>query len=1207
MESKFNKLALSTMPKVCVMAVVLSLSLTACNNSNDNGNGNGNTEDPTTSQAVQAKDREAVIYSLTAQAKATAKSSSTDKTLHVWNNDQCDALDGDKIDGFENWDQGVAASGTDSFGAYWVLPLTSQESDDCVNFIIRDGLGGQSPDLMLEFSKIADRQGFVPADYSAILDNPTDIASVDLNGASAHWVDAETLLWDKANTASKVELYHSKTADIRYDSTTQTLSGGEVITLNDGSVSEQVNNKFPHLQGFSAFTIPGQESTLKSVLKGQLIAVARDANNNVLALTKVQIAGVLDDLYTGSDDPSANADSEILGAVNESGDITFKVWAPTAQKVELLVFTDATISAIESGYPKQMNNQDGDGIYSLQADAVMGKYYRYRVTVYHPKTDKIETFDVTDPYSMSLSENSLFSQVVDMEDANLQPDGWDSERNYVAQQATDAIIYESHIRDFSNSDNTGITENNGKYLAFTEQDRASMQHLQSLKEAGLTYFHLMPTFDIATVNENPEKIIDINNTVAELCKINATAGVCSSAESSQTLKQLLESYDPASEDAQSLMNDIRAFDSFNWGYDPFHYTVPEGSYASDANGSQRILEFREMVQALQDMGLKVVMDVVYNHTNASGINEKSVLDKIVPGYYHRLNIESGAVEQSTCCDNTASENVMMEKLMIDSLVVWSRDYKINAFRFDLMGHHMKSNMENALAAVQRVDPDTYFYGEGWNFGEVADGQRGENAIQWSMAGTGIGSFSDRLRDAVRGGGPFDGGEDLRTNKGFANAGAEFTDSSKTAELNRLTDLVRLGMAANLKEFLIVDSQGNLKKGQDIDYNGQKAGYAEQPQETINYVSKHDNQTLWDNNQYKIASETSSDDRVRMQNIALSTVLLGQGIPFLHMGSELLRSKSMQRDSYDSGDWYNRVNFDLDDADLNNNWNVGLPRKDKDGDNYTAIKDVIANSETAPSSQQIVSSSEQFKDLLKIRTSSPLFNLTTAEQIMARVDFHNTGEDQVSGVVVMSIDDGIGLDDLDDINDAAVVIINATELPQEMPISGASGFTLHSVQQTSSDTVVQDANFTVAESNDGIFSVPALTTAVFVKKQGDAQGQGLPINDKNTSEVPTYGATTLYVKGIDGEWGNVHGMTFSNYIYSFTLTLAIGENKFKIADADWAAETNFGFANMIEGEGSLSLSDSDGNIQVNITSAGDYTFTLDGSENSSTPTISVIQQ
>lgn len=1197
MQNKFSKLALSTMPRICAMAIVASLTLSGCNGTTSEIPDTGPDPDlPST--IVKAGDNEAVIYLLNEEAtKSSAlKKSAIAQSLHVWNNDECSALDKDKITGFDQWDIGVDASGQDTTGVYWILPLTSQEAEDCINFIIRDGAGGQSTDMKLEFSKITDRQGFVPKDYSTILDNPSDETPISLNGASAHWVDATTLLWDNAKSADKVEIYHSKLVDITFDEARKTITGGTSIILDTGTASEVVKAKFPHLKDYAAFAVP-TTTDAKDVLKGQLIAVARDATGEITALTKIQIPGVLDDLYTGSDEEGANADKEKLGAIIDGGQATFSVWAPTAQKVELILSSDA--STIESGYPQTMSDADGDGVYKLTPETdVVGKYYRYRVTVYHPTTGNLETFDVTDPYSLSLSKNSKFSQVVDMDDTSLKPSGWDDYQFDAQAKATDAIIYESHIRDFSNSDTTGSAENNGKYLAFTESDRASLKHLQTLKDAGLTYFHLMPTFDIATVNEDPEKRVNLNDTVAKLCELNASAALCNSADKNVTLLSLLESYNPESSDAQALMNDMRALDSFNWGYDPYHYTVPEGSYASDAEGTVRIEEFRQMVKALHDMGLKVVMDVVYNHTNASGNNEKSVLDKVVPGYYHRLNADSGAVEQSTCCDNTASENTMMEKLMVDSLVTWTRDYKIDSFRFDLMGHHMKSNIEKSLIAVQAVNPSSYFYGEGWNYGEVENGKRGENAIQWNMAGTGVGTFSDRLRDAVRGGGPFDSQESLRENKGFANAGADFSDSEKATNLNILTDLVRLGMAGNLKDFMIIDAKDALKRGQDVDYNGQKAGYAEQPQETINYVSKHDNQTLWDNNQYKIAAGTNSADRVRMQNIALSTVLLGQGIPFLHMGSDLLRSKSMQRDSYDSGDWYNRVNFDLESGELNNNWNVGLPRADKDGDNYTVIGEILNDSEAQPSAEQINLAASQFQELLKIRTTSPLFNLETAADVMARVDFQNTGTEQVSGVIVMSIDDGTGLTDLDPNFDAAVVIINATTETQMMPVSNASGFALHDVQLTSADGVVRTASF-----DEGTFTVPALTTAVFVKAQGEAQGIGLAIVEKDVTKIPTYGETAIFVKGDFNGWADINETSFANSIYSIEVAVTAGVQGFKFADASWSPGTNFGFSDIVVGESSVALFDKDSNIGFTA-EEGTYIFTLDGSMDSTNPTVTV---
>ena len=277
----------------------------------------------------------------------------------------------------------------------------------------------------------------------------------------------------------------------------------------------------------------------------------------------------------------------------------------------------------------------------------------------------------------------------------------------------------------------------GTYAAFSRTTSDGMRHLGELADAGLTHVHLLPVFDIATVDE------DRSTHLEPPCD--------------------LASFPRDSAEQQACIAQVRAEDGFNWGYDPWHYTAPEGSYALDAQGAARTTEFRSMVKSLNDAGLRVVMDVVYNHTNAAGQAEKSVLDRIVPGYYHRL-LEDGTLATSTCCANTATEHDMMEKLMVDSIVTWARDYKVDGFRFDLMGHHSKANMLAVRAALDELTlaedgvdgSKIYLYGEGWNFGEVANDARFVQATQLNMDGTGIGTFNDRLRDAVRGGGPFDG-------------------------------------------------------------------------------------------------------------------------------------------------------------------------------------------------------------------------------------------------------------------------------------------------------------------------------------------------------------------------------------------------------------------------------------------------------------------
>lgn len=347
-------------------------------------------------------------------------------------------------------------------------------------------------------------------------------------------------------------------------------------------------------------------------------------------------------------------------------------------------------------------------------------------------------------------------------------------------------------------------------------------------------------------------------------------------------------YAPDSEQQQACVAAAAAKDAYNWGYDPLHYTVPEGSYASDPDGTARTVEFRRMVQSLNGAGLRTVMDVVYNHTAASGQSDGSVLDRIVPGYYQRL-LADGSVATSSCCSNTAPENAMMGRLVVDSVVTWAKQYKVDGFRFDLMGHHPKANILAVRAALDALTVEKdgvdgkkiILYGEGWNFGEVADDARFVQATQKNMAGTGIATFSDRARDAVRGGGPFD--EDPRV-QGFASglftdpnaAPANGSPEQQRARLLHDQDLIKVGLTGNLASYAFTDTTGRRTTGSELDYNGAPAGYAAAPGDALAYADAHDNETLADALTYKLPAGTPAADRARMQVLALAVTTLSQG-------------------------------------------------------------------------------------------------------------------------------------------------------------------------------------------------------------------------------------------------------------------------------------------------------------------------------------------
>lgn len=981
------------------------------------------------------------------------------------------------------------------FGAWFVVDTVEDAAR--VNVIVHAGdTKDPGPDMGWDLAEMGDMV-FLLTGSAEITPHPRVIPPLAISGAAAHWINGRTLAWNAPAAVESAELRAD--ADGAIDSVGGMITGGEAFALTEiDGVPGALAERWPHLADFRAFTLP-EDAPVDAMLRGQLVAVGHDAAGGAIEATNVQAAGALDALYA-YDGP--------LGTVFEMGVPSLYLWAPTARAVRLIRF-DADLNQLAEPIDLERGEQ---GVWGLNGEAEWAlEFAQYEVEVYHPDSNRVETVRVTDPYAVSLSADSTHFQLADLDAIELKPQGWDDLQKPALAHATDASIYELHVRDFSAFDETVRPEHRGKFMAFVgggAVETQGRQHLQALADAGLTVLHLLPSFDIATVREKAEDRVSLTDPVRRLCELGTGApdDLCE-ANGESTIAELLATYDPASPDAQALHAYVRPYDAFNWGYDPFHYTVPEGSYATEPHGTARILEFRRMVQALSEMGLRIALDVVYNHTHASGLGEQSVLDKIVPGYYHRRNIESGAVENSTCCANTASEHVMMERLMVDSVVTWATAYKVDAFRFDLMGHHMKRNMLAVRDALHGLTPDEhgvdgpsiYLYGEGWNFGEVATNARGVNATQENMGGTGIGTFNDRIRDGVRGGGPFDSVADLRVNQGFANGlvtdandpeavgGMPRDADADLAALLETTDHIRLGMAGNLKAFKLINARGAVTSGRLLGYNGSPAGYADDPQDVVNYVSKHDNQTLFDNNAYKAPAGMPMSERLRMQIVALATVALGQGIPFFHAGSDILRSKSMERDSYDSGDWFNRLDWSM----TTNNWNVGLPREDKDGANWDVIRAVIADDSLAATPDDIAATAALFRELLQIRSSSPLFRLRTGADVMSRVDFHNTGPDQLPGLIAMSITDGACAgDDLDPNVDAIVVLINAAPEAREFAVEGVAGFELHPIQAASADARTREAAFV-----DGTFTVPARTAAVFWQPQGDAQGEGLPCNTR----------------------------------------------------------------------------------------------------------------
>ena len=1100
--------------------------------------------------SIVAGDNEAVLYYYRADGNYA------DWKLHAWNNDSCDAYTDAFADSI-TWDAGAVTTGLDdNYGAYWVLPL-KDGFGDCANYIIHNG-GDKDPDDNDQALALSGQRWSFVLSGLGIFTDPTlitDDLPVNVAGAAAHWIDASTLLWN--TTGDNIKLIHSANAGLSQIEG-EGITADNSVDLQTTELNDAQKARVPHLQDLTAYTHSMTVEQVKTLLTEQLVIVNVSGDNQVTNATYVQAAKVLDDVYTSG---ANDADEATLGATfNDDGTITTAVWAPTAQDVNLKLY--AADKTLTDTHEMTLDTQTGIWTVTLSAEANRN-FYRYEVTAYHPLTKAIETTEATDPYSVSLSTNGRHSQLVNLSDADLKPTGWDDHVAPVIADLEDAVILESHIRDFSVTDETVSAANRGKYMAFTETESRPMQHLKSLVDAGVTHLHLLPVNDIGTINEDTGHRVEMSDTVAHLCAMNSSAPVCGVENDNATLEQVLASYDAASSDAQALVQSMRGLDGFNWGYDPHHFNAPEGSYASDAEGVSRILELRSMIQSLHQIGLRTALDVVYNHTTSSGLNDNSVFDKIVPGYYHRYDENSGAIVQSTCCENTASEHKMFDKFVVESLVLWAKEYGFDSFRFDIMGHMPKQLLLDARAAVQQVDADNYFYGEGWNWGEVVDNRLFEQATQENLADTEIGTFNDRPRDTIR-------------------QGALFKSSVNLTD----QDHIRLGLAGTLKDYVLTDNHGNDKKGSSFS----QSSYAADPADIINYVSKHDNRTLWDELQYGVPEGMTLTNRVRAQNIAATIPLISQGIPFFQLGGDMLRSKSLDRNSYDAGDWFNKVDYTMN----SNNWNVGLPLASDNEDKWTEIGALIANAETAPKAANIQLANAVFKEFLTMRGGSKLFRLTNAEDVSNRVGFQNTGPSQTPGLIVMSIDDGTGLVDLDPANDAIVVVVNGSDAAQAMAVNTATGFELHSVQQNSADAVVKTAVFA-----DGTFTVPAYTTAIFVKPQGDAQGAGLAANP-NSVAIP-YGDTEIFLRGIN-TWDAVNLMNYDGQgVYSFTTTLSAGTYAFKVADANWA-DVNLGFDEVTVAADSIALVSDGGNMSMELTEQASYKFSLDASSN--TPVIKV---
>lgn len=504
-------------------------------------------------------------------------------------------------------------------------------------------------------------------------------------------------------------------------------------------------------------------------------------------------------------DPAFIYTGNDLGAVWSPMATSFRLWAPTVSGVEVLVYRDPA----PGGYPPidtfPMTPAEGGTWVAKIPGNLEGKYYTYRL-----KTGD-QTREVVDPYAIGAGVNGDRGLIVNLAATN--PAGWDSTSRPPFKNPTDAILYEMHVRDLTSHSSSGA-QNKGKFLglveAGTKGPNGVATGLDHLKELGITHIHLLPSFDYASVDETKS-------------------------------------------------------DQFNWGYDPKNFNLPEGSYATDPNGGARLKEFKQMVQGFHQNGIRVVMDVVYNHTSAGA----SPFEAIAPTYYYRYDATGKLSNGSGTGNETASERPMMRKYIVDSVKYWATEYKVDGFRFDLMALHDIETMKQVRAALDAIDPSILIYGEPWAGGSTPLPES-ERLVKGNQKNLGIAVFNDNIRNAIK-------GDNDGVMKGFA-TGAGGQDSG-----------IKRGVVGG------------------IDFNDRIGDFTAQPSESINYASAHDNLTLWD----KIARSNAQDseaDRIKMDLFAQAIVFTSQGIPFMQGGEEMLRTKGGNHNSYNAPDSVNQLDW-----------------------------------------------------------------------------------------------------------------------------------------------------------------------------------------------------------------------------------------------------------------------------------------------------------
>lgn len=560
-----------------------------------------------------------------------------------------------------------------------------------------------------------------------------------------------------------------------------------------------------------------------------------------------------------------------LGLTYSPSQSFFRVWLPTAGRAQVIFYKEG-----KGGDPlftaEMKKAEKGTWTANVKGDQ-HGKFYTIRAEIGGKWTE-----ETTDPYARIVGVNGRRGMIAALSKTN--PLNWAQDKSPAFKNKTDAVLYELHVRDASIHNSSGI-KNKGKFIGLAEQGTRNSAGLSTgldhIKELGVTHVHLLPSYDFFTVDET---------------KLDQP--------------------------------------QYNWGYDPLNYNTPEGSFSTNPyDGTVRIREFKQLIQRFHSNGLRVVMDVVYNHTM---LGPKSNLNILVPGYYYRQKPDGSFSDATACGNETASERAMMRKFIVESVLYWVKEYHIDGFRFDLMGVHDIETMNLVSKELHKIRPDILLYGEGWTAGScpLPDSVRAlkKNAYKLDK----IAVFSDDLRDGIKGS-VFDNND-----RGFA--------SGKTG----MEESIKFGVVAACKHPQV--------RYDKVNYS--KEPYAAQPHQTISYCECHDNHVLWDKLAISVKDATEAE-RMDMHKLSLSIVLTSQGISFLHAGTEFLRSKQGNENSFDAGDGVNVID-----------WNLKTSNQ--------AVMNYV-------------------KALVAMRRAHPAFRMTSADEIARHLQFR---EDLAGGLVGYTI-------------------------------------------------------------------------------------------------------------------------------------------------------------------------------------------------------------